>query len=287
MGNMSTLFAWKRQRRADSLLPYYVVLTLLLLFSLLPIFTLVANSLKTTAESRVNPLGLPLQGIEWQNYPTAWINGRYSTTVRNSAIITAGTVIGVLILAGLAAYSMAMLDLPGANGLALYLLVGTSMPAQLFMVPLFFLWTKLGLTDNLPGVIIIYWATLSPFATFLLRSYMVAIPGDFSDAARIDGASELQVMRHVVMPIIWPGLLTAGLVTGLAAWNEFLFAVTFLHSEEMKPVSTSLYAFVDRYTRDWGLTSAASVMMIAPVIVIFLLFQRQFIEGLTQGGLRA
>ena len=235
----------------------------------------------------MNPLGLPLHGIEWQNYPTAWVSGHYSTTVRNSAIIIVGTVTGVLTIAGLAAYSMAMLDLPGANGLAMYLLVGTSMPSQLFMVPLFFLWTKLGMTNSLLGVIIIYWATLSPFATFLLRSYMVAIPGDFSDAARIDGASELQVMRHVILPIIWPGLLTSGLVAGLAAWNEFLFAVTFLHSEEVKPVSTSLYAFVDRFSRDWGLTSAASVIMIAPVIVIFLLFQRQFIEGLTQGGLRA
>lgn len=284
---MTTFFTLKRRGRTVPLLSNYVILSVLLFFSLLPIATLFFNSLKTTAESRVNPLGPPLAGIQWQNYPEAWVKGRYSTTVRNSAIITAGTVAGVLVLAGLAAYAMAILDLPGGNGLALYLLVGTAMPAQLFMVPLFFLWTKLGLADNLLGVIIIYWATMSPFATFLLRAYMLSVPRDFSDAARIDGASELQVLRHVIVPIIWPGFLTAGLVAGLAAWNEFLFAVTFLHSEEMKPVSTSLYAFADRYTRDWGLTSAASMMMILPVIIIFLLFQRQFIEGLTQGGLRA
>ena len=283
---MSALFK-RRKGRVTSLVPNYVILILLAAFSLGPMCTLAFNSLKTTAESRVNPLGPPLRGIRWQNYPTAWVQGHYSTTVRNSAIITASTVVGVLIIAGLAAYSMAMLDLPGANGLVLYLLVGTSMPAQLFMVPLFFLWTKLGLTNNLLGVIIIYWATMSPFATFLLRSYMVAIPDDFKDAARIDGASELQVFRRIIVPIVWPGFLTAGLVTGLGAWNEFLFAVTFLHSEEMKPISTSLYAFVDRYTRDWGLTSAASVIMILPVIVIFLSLQRQFIEGLTQGGLKA
>lgn len=286
MGDMTALFR-RRKRRTASRLPNYVVLMLLAAFSLGPICVLAFNSLKTTAESRVNPLGLPLRGIEWQNYPTAWVQGHYSTTVRNSAIITGGTVAGVLVIAGLAAYSMTMLDLPGADGLALYLLVGTSMPAQLFMVPLFFLWTKLGLTNSLLGIIIIYWATMSPFATFLLRSYMVAIPDEFEDAARIDGASEMQVFRHVIVPITWPGFLTAGLVTGLGAWNEFLFAVTFLHSEEVKPISTSLYAFVDRYTRDWGLTSAASVMMILPVIVLFLALQRQFIEGLTQGGLKA
>jgi len=276
----------RRRGRTASLLPNYVVLTLLVLFSLLPICTLLFNSLKTTAESRLNPLGLPLRGIRWQNYPTAWVQGNYSTTVRNSGIITLGTVAGVLLVAGLASYSMVILDLPGADGLVFYLLVGSSMPAQLFMVPLFFLWNKLGLTDNLLGMIIIYSATMSPFATFLLRSYMVAIPEDFKDAARIDGASEGQIFRHVIVPIIWPGFLTAGLVAGLGAWNEFLFAVTFLHREEMKPVSTSLYAFVDRYSTDWGLTSAASVLMILPVIVIFLSLQRQFIEGLTQGGLK-
>lgn len=276
----------RRRGRTASLLPNYVVLTLLVLFSLLPICTLLFNSLKTTAESRLNPLGLPLHGIRWQNYPTAWVQGHYSTTVRNSGIITLGTVAGVLLVAGLASYSMVILDLPGADWLVFYLLVGSSMPAQLFMVPLFFLWNKLGLTDNLLGMIIIYSATMSPFATFLLRSYMVAIPEDFKDAARIDGASEGQIFRHVIVPIIWPGFLTAGLVAGLGAWNEFLFAVTFLHREEMKPVSTSLYAFVDRYSTDWGLTSAASVLMILPVIVIFLLLQRQFIEGLTQGGLK-
>lgn len=276
----------RRRGRTASLLPNYVGLTLLVLFSLLPICTLLFNSLKTTAESRLNPLGLPLRGIRWQNYPTAWVQGNYSTTVRNSGIITLGTVAGVLLVAGLASYSMVILDLPGADGLVFYLLVGSSMPAQLFMVPLFFLWNKLGLTDNLLGMIIIYSATMSPFATFLLRSYMVAIPEDFKDAARIDGASEGQIFRHVIVPIIWPGFLTAGLVAGLGAWNEFLFAVTFLHREEMKPVSTSLYAFVDRYSTDWGLTSAASVLMILPVIVIFLSLQRHFIEGLTQGGLK-
>jgi raffinose/stachyose/melibiose transport system permease protein len=165
----ASLLSRRRQRRTISLFPNYVILILLVLFSLLPICTVVFNSLKSTAESRVNPLGPPLANIRWQNYPTAWVQGHYSTTVRNSAIITVGTVAGVLVVAGLASYSMAILDLPGADGLALYLLVGTSMPAQLFMVPLFFLWTKLGLTDNLLGVIIIYWATMSPFATFLLR----------------------------------------------------------------------------------------------------------------------
>lgn len=283
---MTTLLR-KRSRRMASLVPNYVILTALVLFSLVPLSTLIFNSLKQDAEVGRNPLGPPVSGIRWQNYPDAWEQGHFSTTMRNSAILTFGTIGGVLVIAGLAAYSLAKLNLPGADAITLYLLVGTSMPAQLFMVPLFFLWTKLGLTDNLFGVIIIFWATQSPFATFLLRSYMLAIPKDFEDAARVDGASELQVLRHVMAPITWPGFLTVALVVGLGAWNEFLFAVTFLHREEVKPISTSLYAFMQRFGREWGLTSAAAVIMILPVVVLFLLLQRQFIEGLTQGGLRA
>ena len=285
---MSTLPAVfnRRQRRTPSVAGNHVILTLLALFVLGPIFLLFMNSFRTTEEVADDPFGLP-RTLQWQNYPEAWDQGNYGTTVRNTIIITAGTVVGVVTIAGLAAYSLARLDPRGADGLALYLVISTSLPIQLFLVPLFFLWQKLGLVDNLLGVIIIYWATASPFATFLLRSFMVAIPRDFDEAARIDGASEWQVFWHVIMPITWPGFMTAGLVAGLMAWNEFLIAVTFLHDPDVKPISTSLYAFATRYTREWGLLSAASVMMILPVIIIFLLLQRQFIEGLTRGGLKA
>jgi len=281
-----TALSGKRSGRNVSLVPNYIILTALVLFSLLPLTLLISNSLKSDAEVGSNPLGLPKTGIHWQNYPEAWRDAKFSVTMRNSIILTSGTISGVLVIAGLAAYSLAKMNLPGADILTLYLVVGTSMPAQLFMVPLFFMWTKLGLTDSLFGVIIIFWATQSPFATFLLRSYMMAIPKDFEDAARVDGASELQVLRHVIAPITWPGFLTVGLVVGLGAWNEFLFAVTFLHREEVKPISTSLYAFMSRYGREWGKTSAAAAIMMLPVVILFLMLQRRFIEGLTQGGLR-
>jgi raffinose/stachyose/melibiose transport system permease protein len=176
---------------------------------------------------------------------------------------------------------------PGGDLFALYLLIGNSLPVALFLVPLFFLWNRLGLINNLFGLMIIYWATASPFATFLLRSYMVAVPVDFEDAARVDGASEWQVLRHVMLPIVWPGFLTAALVTGLGAWNEYQLARTFLIDEGLKTVIASYESFAGRFNRDWGLTSAAAIIMIFPVLAFFLSLQRRFIEGLTQGGLRA
>ncbi|MFN8486067.1 MAG: carbohydrate ABC transporter permease [Caldilineaceae bacterium] len=286
MSILNTILLGRKSQRTPSLIFNYLFLTLLALFALGPLVLLFINSLKDTTEVTANPFGLP-RTWTWQNFPDAWTQGHYDTTVRNSAMITIGTVVGVVVIAGLAAYSLARLNPKGADALAMYLVVGTSIPAQLFMVPLFFLWTKLGLADNLLGVIIIYWGTMSPFATFLLRSFMISIPKDFDEAAYIDGASNWQVFWRIIVPICWPGFLTVALTSGLGAWNEFLFAVTFLHTAELKPVSTSLYSFFSRYSRDWGLINAATVIMILPVIILFLLLQRQFIQGLTQGGLKA
>jgi raffinose/stachyose/melibiose transport system permease protein len=195
-------------------------------------------------------------------------------------------VIGVVTLGGMAAYSLAKLHLPGADGFMLYLLVGSSLPVQLFLVPLFFLWRNMGLINNLFGLIIIYIALNSPFAIFLLRSYMLQLPSDFEDAARVDGANEWQDFTRVVVPLSWPGFLTAGLVVALAVWNEFLMATIFLTDQKLFTVVTSYYNFTTRFSRDWGLTSAAAMMMLLPILFIFLSLQRRFIEGLTQGGLK-
>jgi len=275
----------RKSSRTPSLLPNYVILIVLLLFAAGPLVLLGFNSLKTTAEIGANPLGPPIV-LRIQNFADAWTKGHYATTLTNSVIVVIGTMVGVCVISGLAAYALARMNAPGFNAFSLYLLVGTSLPLTLFLVPLFFLWTKLGLTNSLFGLIVIYWATFSPLATFLLRSYMVAIPADFEDAARVDGASDWQVLQHVMIPIVWPGFLTVALVTGLGAWNEYIFAYTFIQDEAVKTVVTSFSAFTGRFTRDWGLTSAGAIIMTAPVIIFFLALQRRFIEGLTQGGLK-
>ncbi len=276
----------QHSRRTPSLVPNYVVLGLLAAFSLGPLLVLGFNALKSNAEIARNPLGPPREGIRWENFPEAWKAGEYRVTLRNSMVIVAGTVVGVCLVGGMAAYALAKLRLPGADAFTMYFLVGSSLPVQLFLVPLYFLWARLRLVDNLLGLVIIYVALFSPFAAFLIRSYMVAIPPDFEDAARVDGASEWQVFTRVIVPITWPGFLTAGLVTGLWAWNEFLFAVTFLHKPEVMTAILSYYNFAGRYGRDWGLTSAAALILVLPVVVLFLMLQRRFIEGLTEGGLK-
>lgn len=280
-----SIFSGGRQRREPSKIPYYVILVLLALIALGPLVIVVFNSLKSSAEIGRNPLGLPLSPV-FENFPAAWTQGDFSTTMVNSTILTVGTVVGVCIIAGTSAYAMARLDLPGTDAVLLYLFVASAVPFQLFLVPLFFLWSILHLTNSRFGLIVIYWAIFSPLATLLLRSYLVGLPRDFEDAARIDGANELQVMLRVVLPLSWPGLLTVALVTGVYAWNEFFFAITFIQDKNLKPVTTSFLAFQSTYSQNWGLTSAAAIYIILPIVVLFLFLQRRFISGLTAGGLK-
>ncbi len=263
----------------------YLLAAILAVYALSPLVVLVFNSLKSDSEIGANPLGPPTQPL-FSNFANAWEQGDLGTTIRNSIIITSGTVLGVWVIAGLAAYAMTHLDLPGRNGVFIYLVTTLSIPFQLFLIPLYFLWSNLNLTDNLFGLIIIYWAVQSPFAIMLLRSYLLTLPRDYSDAARIDGANELQVLTRVIMPLSLPGFLTIGLVVGFAAWNEFIYAVTFIQDNSLEPVSTSFLAFQQSFHRFWGLTDAAGLIIILPVIVMFLILQRRFVEGLSSGGLR-
>ena len=273
------------KRREMSLIPNYVVLILLTIFAIGPLVILFFNSVKSRADIGNNPMGIPNTFV-WSNFTKAWDIGNFSTTTRNSGFLVLITVAGVLLLGGMAAYSLAKLDVPGSGPIMLYLLIGSSLPLQLFLVPLFFLWKELGLINSLPGLALIYIAVNSPLAIFLLRSYMVQLPRDFEDAARVDGAGELQIFFGIVVPLSWPGFLTVGLVVALGVWNEFLLATVFLRDQEKFTVVTSYQAFVTQFSRDWALTSASAVMMIFPVIAIFLLLQRRFIDGLTQGGVK-
>jgi raffinose/stachyose/melibiose transport system permease protein len=284
VGGLSIL-PGRRSRREPSKIPYYVILVLLALFALGPLVVLAFNSLKSNAEIGRNPLGPPLSPV-FQNFPDAWTQGHFATTMVNSTILTVGTVVGVCVIAGTSAYAMARLNLPGTDAVLLYLFVASAVPFQLFLVPLFFLWSTLHLTNTRFGLILIYWAIFSPLATLLLRSYLVGLPRDFEDAARIDGANELQVLLRVVLPLSWPGLLTVALVSGLAAWNEFFFAITFIQDNNLKPVTTTFLAFQSNFSQDWGLTSAAAIYIIMPIVILFLILQRRFISGLTAGGLK-
>jgi raffinose/stachyose/melibiose transport system permease protein len=261
----------------------YLVLVVLGLYAGLPLIVLVFNSLKTRLDLGLNPLGIPTQ-LDFENYQRAWVQGGIGQGLLNSAILVIGTIVGVWICAGFAAYSLARLDPPFKRAFGNYFFVVISLPVQAFLVPLFFLWVKLGLTNTLIGLVIIYIAVNTPFATLLLRTFMVGLPRELDEAARVDGANEWQVATRIILPLARPGFLTIGLVVGLAAYNELLFAITFITTPSELPMSTAFLNFSQGHEQLYGLVNAAGVIMIAPVVILFLFMQRRFISGLASGA---
>ena len=262
----------------------YVVLTCLAIFSLGPIVLFAFNALKTTNEYATSALSLPTTW-QWSNFIEAWQTANMGAGLWNSVLIVVGTVALTCVVAGCAAYALARLEVHGSSAFISYILIVSSLPGQMFLVPLFSTWTKLGLYDTQLGLVIIYCGLFSPFATLLLRSFMIGIPKEFEEAARLDGANEFQLLFRVVLPNAIPGFLTIALTTGLSAYNEFLFAVTFIQNPLRQPVSLAFFTFQQGFTQNYNLISAAGLIMIAPMLVLFLLLQRRFIEGIASSGL--
>lgn len=263
----------------------YIILAGLALFSLMPLVFLVFNAFKTSAEIGANPLGPPSL-LHWSNFVDAWDRGHIGRGLANTAILVVGSVVGVWIAAGFAGYALARLRVPGSGGFLLFLFLLTALPVQIYVVPLFFLWAGIGLYDTLLGLIVIHVALSTPLCTLLLRSYLLKVPPDFEEAARVDGAGEFTVMWHIVLPLAWPGLVTIALIAGLGAYNDLFFPSIFIQTDTLQPVSTTFLAFVRGFQRDAGLTGAAGVIVVLPIFVAFMLMQRRFVEGLTTGGLR-
>jgi raffinose/stachyose/melibiose transport system permease protein len=272
----------RSDQRSGVLIP--VALTALAIFSLGPILLFTLNAFKTESELAEHPLGLP---HSWRltNFTTAWQQAGMAAGMVNSVIVVLGTVLGVCFIAGCAAYALSRLEIRGGTTFITYLLVTSSLPTQMFLVPLFYIWSNLGLYDTRIGLILIYCALFSPFATLLLRSFLLTLPKEFEEAARMDGAGELKVLFRIVLPNALPGLFTVALVTGLSAYNEFLFAITFIQNSDLLPISTTLFTFQQGFTQNYALINAAGVIMVAPMLILFLILQRRFIEGLSSSGL--
>ncbi len=273
------------RKRGQNTFINHFILILLVLFALGPIVVLLFNAVKNNAEIGRNPLGFP-EVIRLENFGEAWEKGQFGKTMGNSVILVVSTVALELVLSGLAAYGLVRKQPPGSNIVMFYMLVASTIPIWLYLVPLFFTWRTLNLLNTRLGLILIYVALNAPFSIFLLRSYLLGLSVDFEDAARVDGANELQVLTRIVLPLTWPGFLTVGLIVGLGVWSEFQIALIFVQEPDMFPMTTSFFKFSDRFSRDWALTSAGAVMMIIPVLLLFLALQRRFIEGLAQGGVK-
>lgn len=278
----------RRRRRVRRFHPVaHSVLLILSAVSLAPLVVLVSNSLRTMTAISNSPLGLPGTRLQWANYPSTWDVAGYSVAFRNSLIVSCGTVIGVCLLSALSAYGLTRLRMRGGNAVILYFLVCLTLPAQLFLTPVFIAWVHLHLTNSLFGLILIYWGMYVPFGTLVLRSFFLSLPPDFEEAARVDGCNELQVLRRIVVPIAWPAVVSVAVIVAVWSWNEFLFAVTFLQSSNVQTIAVRYYRFVGLHGfENLAEISTGGVLVCCLPVLFFLVLQRRFVQGLSAGGLK-
>jgi raffinose/stachyose/melibiose transport system permease protein len=263
----------------------YAICIVFAFFALAPICVLVANSLRT--DKQIASTGFELPGSpQWHNFSEAWTSGEMGQALWNTAVYVLVTVVIVCILAGMAAYALLHLRVRFGGGVMTYLVLASGLPIQGFLVPLFILWTHLGLYDSYLGLVLIYVATSLPFAVLLMRSYLLQIPADFVNSARVDGAGELRIARSIILPMAWPGMVSVALVTAVAVYNDFIFAVTFTQSARIAPISLSFFSFLQGHSVNYALLAAGGLIITLPMLLLFIVLQRRFIEGLSASGLR-
>ena len=275
-----------RIKRILSLLVIYLFLVTVLIFSLYPILWTVLTSLKTSIETIKNPYSLP-ETIQWANYAQAWVIGRFGTYSWNSILITVPTVLLITTLATMTSYALSKLKLFGVPAILLFFLLGLMVPFHGFMIPMYYQLRDLDLLKTRWGVILALTALALPFAVYLMRSAIIQVPDELIESARLDGANPIQILLMVVTPLIRPTLVALIVIQSIWAWNEFLIPLLILHKDSLRTVQIGLTFFQTRFSTDFALTAAGTVIILAPLIVVYLAFQRHFVKGILSGGVKS
>jgi multiple sugar transport system permease protein len=247
-------------------------------------------SFKPSAEAARPPLPpWPVEGFSTQSYEhLAEYGVGISTYAGNSLTVSAATVVATVIISLLAGYGFARFKFPLKNALFVLIISTVMIPFQSILTPLFLILTKLGLQNTLPGIVLIYVTLQMPFSIFMMRNAFDAVPKDIEDAARVDGASVIVVLRKVMLPLVLPGVATVAIFAFLASWNEFLAALILLTDQKKYtlPVMMAAVRSGQFGTIDWGAVQSGVMLMMAPCLVVFLLLQRYYIRGLTAGAVK-
>jgi len=262
-----------------------IVLLVFVFICLMPMFMVVINSFKTHIDIVKNPLSVKFTaGLS--NYAKAWKSGNFGQALKNSIIYTGSTVIITIVCAAPAAYVIAYKKLRISGLVLAYFMMTMTMPVYLFLVPLYRTYARFGWLGNHVMISFILAATSLPLAITLLRTFYVGIPKELEEAARIDGAGTFQVIWHVIFPLLRPGLITVAIITGLNSWNEFLVSSTFLTGQKNFTAMLSLMALNGPNSNNQGINMAATVTIVAPIIIFFIIMQKQFIDGMVSGSVK-
>jgi ABC-type glycerol-3-phosphate transport system permease component len=262
----------------------YVALTVLSVSTAFPFVWMVLTSLR--ASNTVFSEGLIPRSFTVDAYVAVWTQVNLPRAFGISLWITAVTVIAVVFLATLAGYAFAKLDFPAKRVLYLTLLSTMLLPGTAVIVPLFLELKQFNLLDTSSGLILVYVGTSLPFAMFLMRAFFETLPAELADSARVDGANEFRIFWSVMLPLAGPGVATLVIFQFMFTWNEFILANTLLQTPEKLPLQPVLLSMQGQYSTNWPILTAALVISIVPIVVVYVRMQRQFVQGLTMGALK-
>lgn len=253
------------------------------LVMIVPFLWMLTLSLKPAALTHQPPYLIPTH-FEFSNYQKAWQAAPFARYYLNSIVMTAGIVLGQVILSSLAAYAFARLRFPGREALFLIFLATMMVPFHVILIPSYLIIDWLGWIDSYAALIVP--RMVSAFGIFLLRQYYQGIPRELDEAAMIDGASRLGIWWRMIVPLSGPGLATLGIFAFMFAWNDFLWPLVVINDPNMRTVQLGLAMFQGRYGTQWTLLMAGTVTATLPTLIIFLFGQRWFIQSVAQSGVK-
>ncbi len=263
----------------------YVILILIALIMIIPFLWMLSASIKSDREVfQMNPFVFIPENPRWSNYVDIWTKIPFAKFVENTVFLTIVVTLLQLLTSSFAAYSFAKLHFRHKNGLFLAYIATIAMPWQVYMVPQFIMMRKMGLNDKLLAIICLQ--AFSAFGVFMMKQFYEGIPDDLCEAARIDGMSEYRIYSSIMLPLSKPALSTLTIFTFVATWNDYLGPLIYLKTQEKKTIQLGLKMFISQYSSDYGLIMAGSVLSLIPVLIVFLILQKYFVEGVASTGLK-
>jgi ABC-type glycerol-3-phosphate transport system permease component len=276
-----------RRRKAAGWSGFYVMVTAFVLVSLFPFYWIVITALKTQPEINAGTSGLWPAHFTWSSFSTMLHQGTFARALLNSVIVAGSTTILTVIIASLAGYGLARTTIRGKSLIMGFLLVAGFFPVIAMVGPIFITYRSIHLLDNLVGLIFVYFIYSMPLATWFLTSYFGQIPRELEEAAIVDGATRLQALRRVIIPVAVPGIFTVAIIGFIFCWNDFLLALSFLSSPSNYTAPLAITNLgQSQYQTFYNLIDAMVVIITLPIALIVLFAQRRIISGLTAGSFR-
>jgi ABC-type glycerol-3-phosphate transport system permease component len=257
-------------------------LSLLMLF---PILLTVSTALKSRTDVRTNPFGI-FSSFSLESIDRAWSVGNFGEYMFNTIVLTIPSTMVVVALSTMAGYAFAKLPFRGRTVIFYLVMLGLLVPFFTYMIPLYFQLQGMALLDTLPGAILVMATTGLAFGTVFMRAFFSDLPPELEQAARIDGASEFQIFARVMMPLVTSGAGALAVFTFLSNWNNLLIPLLYLPGGDWRPLTLGLYLFAGGRTIDIGPLAAGTLITILPVIVLFVLLQRQVTQGMLSGAVK-